>query len=161
MYKRQGYADTAVSPEYSFANPLAIEFGFWGFLIWSFYFLTCFYFCVIEPRVKFFEISWVKFINNVVIIGTCAFTAYLLLANLPWYLPSLEDTSVGTGIFYLIVLAVISGAVYSSTSLKYVRILSLSTTWLFIGLIALMWAGAFLGDNGSVCLLYTSDAADE
>ena len=145
-----GYADTATSPEYSFANPLAIEFGFWGFLIWSFYFLTCFYFCVIEPRVKFFEISWVKFINNVVIIGTCAFTAYLLLANLPWYLPSLGDTSVGTGIFYLIVLAVISGAVYSSTSLKYVRILSLSTTWLFIGLIALMWAGAFLGDKGSI-----------
>ena len=144
-----GYADVATSPEYSFANPLAIEFGFWGFLIWSFYFLTCFYFCVIEPRVKFFEISWVKFINNVVIIGTCAFTAYLLLANLPWYLPELEQSSVGTMAFYLIVLAVISAAVYSSTSLKYVRILSLSTTWLFIGLIALMWAGAFLSGEGT------------
>ncbi|MCZ6912801.1 MAG: BCCT family transporter, partial [Proteobacteria bacterium] len=30
--------------EYSFANPLAIEFGFWGFLVWAFYFLTTFYF---------------------------------------------------------------------------------------------------------------------
>lgn len=145
-----GYADVATSPEYSFANPLAIEFGFWGFLIWSFYFLTCFYFCVIEPRVKFFEIPWVKFINNVVIIGTCAFTAYLLLANLPWYLPELGESDAGEGVFYAIVFAVICASVYSSTNLKYVRILSLSTTWLFIGLIALMWAGAFLGDGGSV-----------
>ena len=29
---------------YSFSNPLAIEFGFWGFLVWGFYFLTTFYF---------------------------------------------------------------------------------------------------------------------
>jgi choline-glycine betaine transporter len=77
-----GYADIKASPEYAFANPLAIEFGYWGFLIWGFYFLTCFYFCVIEPKVKFFEIPWVKFINNVVIIGTCAFTAYLLRSPL-------------------------------------------------------------------------------
>ena len=39
---------------YSFTNPLAIEFGFWGFLVWGFYFLPTFYFCVIEPRVKLF-----------------------------------------------------------------------------------------------------------
>ena len=61
-----GYADIKASPEYAFANPLAIEFGYWGFLIWGFYFLTCFYFCVIEPKVKFFEIAWVKLINNIV-----------------------------------------------------------------------------------------------
>lgn len=79
-----GYADLGASPEYGFTNPLAIEFGFWAFLIWAFYFLTCFYFCVIEPRVKYFEIPVIKFINNIVIIGTCAFTAYLLLTNLPW-----------------------------------------------------------------------------
>ena len=85
------YADLSASPEYGFANPLAIEFGFWAFLIWGFYFLTCFYFAIIEPRVKFFEIPLVKIINNVVIIGTCAFTAYLLLVNLPWYLPQLGD----------------------------------------------------------------------
>ena len=46
-----GYADLVASPEYSFTNALSIEFGFWAFLIWGFYFLTCFYFCVIEPRV--------------------------------------------------------------------------------------------------------------
>jgi glycine betaine transporter len=142
-----GYATDAV---YSFTNPLAIEFGFWAFLIWGFYFLTCFYFCVIEPRVKFFEIPLIKFINNVVIIGTCAFTAYLLLTNLPWYLPQLGDGETIVSSFYLIVFVVIAAAVYSSTSIKYVRILSLASTWLFMGLIALMWAGAFLGEGSSV-----------
>ncbi|MCG7535600.1 BCCT family transporter [Pseudoalteromonas sp. OOF1S-7] len=143
-----GYADIKASPEYAFANPLAIEFGFWGFLIWGFYFLTCFYFCVIEPKVKFFEIPWVKFINNVVIIGTCAFTAYLLLSNLPWYMPSVGDGESIVPTFYLIVFAAICFAVYSSTSLKYVRILSISTTWMFIALIAFMWASAFIfGDS--------------
>ncbi|WP_372760528.1 BCCT family transporter [Pseudoalteromonas sp.] len=143
-----GYADIKASPEYAFANPLAIEFGYWGFLIWGFYFLTCFYFCVIEPKVKFFEIPWVKFINNVVIIGTCAFTAYLLLTNLPWYLPELGDGESVITEFYLIVLAAICLAVYSSTDIKYVRILSISTTWLFIALIAFMWFGAFaVGDS--------------
>ena len=96
-----GYADINASPEYGFTNPLAIEFGFWGFLIWGFYFLTCFYFCVIEPKVKFFEIPLVKLINNVVIIGTCAFTAYLLLSNLPWYLPSMGDGESIIPTFYL------------------------------------------------------------
>ena len=47
------YATAAV---YGFTNPLAIEFGFWGFLIWLFYFVTTFYFCVVEPRLKLFEI---------------------------------------------------------------------------------------------------------
>lgn len=145
-----GYADLATSPEYAFTNPLAIEFGFWAFLIWGFYFLTCFYFCVIEPRVGFFELAPVKLINNVVIIGTCAFTAYLLLTNLPWYVPKMGDGESIIGSFYLIVLVVIAAAVYSSTSIRYVRILSLATTWLFISLILLMWAGAFLSENSGI-----------
>jgi glycine betaine transporter len=153
-----GYADLVSSPEYSFSNPLAIEFGFWAFLIWAFYFLTCFYFCVIEPRVKFFEIPLIKFINNVVIIGTCAFTAYLLLINLPWYLPDLGDGESIVGSFYLIVFLVIAAAVYSSTNIRYVRILSLVSTWLFLGLIALMWAGAFLSDSSSVGEFFTTFA---
>lgn len=145
-----GYADIAANPEYAFTNPIAIEFGYWGFLIWSFYFLTCFYFCVIEPKVKFFEIPIVKFINNVVIIGTCAFTAFLLLSNLPWYLPALGDGQTVIPFFYLVVFAAICFAVYSSTDIKYVRILSISTTWLFIALIGFMWAGAFLGSDSQV-----------
>ncbi|EDM68752.1 putative transporter, BCCT family protein [Moritella sp. PE36] len=153
-----GYANLAASPEYSFSNPLAIEFGFWAFLIWAFYFLTCFYFCVIEPRVKFFEIPLIKFINNLIIIGTCAFTAYLLLTNLPWYLPELGDGETIVGSFYLIVFVVIAAAVYSSTSIRYVRILSLASTWLFLGLIVVMWAGAFLSEGSSVSEFATTFA---
>ena len=144
------YADTATNPEYDFTNPLAIEFGFWGFFIWAFYFLTCFYFCVIEPKVKFFEITWVRVINNVVIIGTCAFTAFLLLKNLPWYLPSLGDGETIVPAFYLIVFAAIAFSVYSSTDIKFVKILSVSTTWLFIALIGFMWGGAFLWGKGEM-----------
>lgn len=151
-----GYADLATSPEYSFTNPLAIEFGFWAFFIWAFYFLTCFYFCVIEPRVKFFEIPLIKFINNLVIIGTCAFTSYLLLSNLPWYLPEMGDGESVVGSFYLIVFAVIAVAVYSSTNIRFVRILSLGSSFLFLGLIALMWSGAFLSESSSVGDFFTT-----
>ena len=153
-----GYADLVASPEYGFSNPLAIEFGFWACLIWAFYFLTCFYFCVIEPRVKYFEIPLIKFINNVVIIGTCAFTAYLLLTNLPWYLPQLGDGESVISSFYLIVFLVIAAAVYSSTSIRYVRYLSLGSTWLFLGLIVIMWSGAFLSDGSSVGEFFTTFA---
>ncbi|MGP9832205.1 BCCT family transporter [Marinobacter sp. NSM] len=143
------YADLSASPEYGFANPLAIEFGFWAFLIWGFYFLTCFYFAIIEPRVKFFEIPVVKIINNVVIIGTCAFTAYLLLVNLPWYLPQLGDGETVMPAFYVIVFVAIALAVYSSSKIKYVRILSVGSSVLFIALIAGMWLRAFALGKGS------------
>lgn len=141
------YANTAESPEYAFTNPLAIEFGFWGFMIWGFYFLTSFYFCVIEPRVGFFEIPWVRLLNNIVIIGTCAFTAYLFLTNLPWYAPQIGDGESITATFYVIVFVVILASVYSSTDIKYVKILSLASTWLFIGLILLMAIAAGIGGS--------------
>ncbi len=140
-----GYAE---DPAYAFANPLAIEFGFWGFLIWAFYFLTAFYFCVIEPRVKFFEIPLVKLVNNVVIIGTCAFTASLFLIYLPGYLPEVGDGESVVGTFYIIVFVVILAAAYSSTDLKYVRILSVGSTFLFLALILGMWAAAGMGVTG-------------
>lgn len=142
-----GYAE---EPAYAFANPLAIEFGFWGFLIWAFYFLTAFYFCVIEPRVKFFEIPLVKLINNVVIIGTCAFTASLFLIYLPGYLPEVGDGESVVTTFYVIVFVVILAAAYSSTDLKYVRILSVGSTFLFLSLILGMWVAAGMGMTGFV-----------
>ncbi len=153
-----GYADLGVSPEYGFTNPLAIEFGFWAFLIWAFYFLTCFYFCVIEPRVKFFEIPLIKFINNLVIIGTCAFTAHLLLTNLPWYLPEMGDGETIVSSFYFLVFVIIAAAVYSSTSIRYVRILSLASTWLFMALILIMWIGAFLSEGSDAGEFFTTIA---
>lgn len=125
---------------YSFANPLAIEFGFWGFLIWAFYFLTTFYFCLIEPKLKLFEIPWVKFVNNFVIIATCAFTGYLFLTYLPGYFPIFDGP-----LKYLTVASVVLCAVLSSTDIRYVKLLSLGSTWLFFALIATMWFVSGMG----------------
>jgi len=74
MFPMTEFPVYATEPAYSFVNPLAFMFGVWGFLIWVFYFLTTFYFCVVEPKLKIFEIPAVKIVNNIVIIGTCAFT---------------------------------------------------------------------------------------
>ena len=149
------YADTGSAPEYGFTNPLALEFGFWGFLIWAFYFLTSFYFCVIEPKVRFFDIPLVKIINNVVIIGTCAFTASLFLVYLPSYIPEIGDGESVVMTFYVIVFCVILAAAYSSTDIKYVKILSVGSTFLFGALIILMWASGSigLGEMGSTMSL--------
>jgi len=128
---------------YQFANPLAVAFGFWGFLIWTFYFLTTFYFCAIEPRLKLFEIPIIKFINNVVIIGTCAFTGFLFLSYLPDYIVGITPT-----VKYCLVATVTLFAVLSSTHVRYVKILSISSTWLFFSLVAFMFftSGADLND---------------
>lgn len=139
------YADTAAEPAYAFTNPLALEFGFWGFLIWGFYFLTTFYFCVIEPKVKFFEIGIVKLINNIVIIGTCAFTGALFLIYLPYYATFVGDGESVITPFYVVVFLVILFAAFSSTDIKYVRILSLGSTALFAALILGMWIFAGMG----------------
>lgn len=134
-----------LSSPYNFTNPFAVEFGFWGFLIWAFYFLTAFYFCVIEPRVKFFEIGIVKFINNLVIITTCAFTGALFLIYLPFYATFLGDGESIIAEFYVIVFLVILAAAFSSTDIKYVRVLSVGSTFLFIALILGMWLNAGMG----------------
>ncbi|MBM7066395.1 BCCT family transporter [Actibacterium sp. 188UL27-1] len=149
------YADTETAPEYGFTNPLAIEFGFWGFLIWAFYFLTSFYFCVVEPRVKFFAIPAVKILNNIVIVGTCAFTASLFLVYLPSYIPEIGDGESVVATFYVIVFCVILAAAYSSTDIKFVKVLSVGSTILFAALIALLWAyaGIGLGEMGGTMSL--------
>ncbi|MCV6593022.1 MAG: BCCT family transporter [Silicimonas sp.] len=142
------YADPENAAVYGFTNPLAIEFGFWGFLIWGFYFLTSFYFCVVEPRVKFFEIPAVKILNNIVIIGTCAFTASLFLVYLPFYIPEIGDGESIVATFYVIVFCVILAAAYSSTDIKFVRILSVGSTFLFLGLILFMFLYSGMGIGG-------------
>jgi choline-glycine betaine transporter len=143
------YADIQKNSEYAFANPLAIEFGFWGFLVWAIYFVTCFYFCAIEPKVKFFEIPLVKWSNNIVIIGTCAFTAHLLFANLSWYLPEIAAGDGFPWYYALIVGATILFSVYSSTDIKFVKILSLSSGGLFFALIIGLGSVALLSDKVS------------
>ena len=139
------YADTAAEPAYAFTNPLALEFGFWGFLIWAFYFLTAFYFCAIEPRVKFFEIPFVRVINNLVIITTCAFTGALFLIYMPYYIPEVGDGETVIPAFYVICFLVILAAAYSSTDIKYVKVLSVTSTFVFFALILGMWANAGMG----------------
>ncbi len=128
---------------YAFANPLAMEFGFWGFLVWGFYFLTTFYFCVVEPKLKLFEIPAIKVTNNAVIIGTCAFTAYLFLSYLPDYVQGISET-----LRYALVALVILLASISSTNIKFVKVLSVSSTWLFFALIAGTWLSSGMGVSG-------------
>jgi len=125
---------------YGFANPLAVEFGFWGFLVWVFYFLTTFYFCIVEPHVNLFEIPFVKILNNAVVIGTSAFTGYLFFRYLPNYIDGLAEP-----MRYGIVALVVLSAVFSSTDVRYVEILSVASTWVFFALIAGMWLAADIG----------------
>ena len=131
---------------YSFSNPLAIEFGFWGFLVWGFYFLTTFYFCILEPKLKLFEIPVIRWTNNIVIIGTCAFTGFLFLTYLPDYIDGISET-----LRYGLVLTVILVAAISSTDIRYVKMLSLSSTWMFFALIFFTWllSGAGIGGLAS------------
>jgi glycine betaine transporter len=135
----------AREPVYAFANPLAIAFGFWGFLVWGFYFLTTFYFLAVEPHLRLFEIPAVKFVNNAIIVGTCAFTAHLLLQNLPFYVPA-----IGNGARYGIVAVTVLLAVLTSTHIRYIRVLSVSSMWLFGGLVGAMWAASDMGARGLV-----------
>jgi choline-glycine betaine transporter len=150
------YADTVTNPTFDFTNPLAIEFGMWGFLIWAFYFLTAFYFCVVEPRVGFFKNPIVKVINNIVIIATCAFTGSLFLQYLPYYMPMVGDGESIIPLFYVMTFLVICAAAYSSTDLKFVKFLSVASSLLFFALILLAWVvggagvGGFLGDLSNI-----------
>jgi choline-glycine betaine transporter len=141
----------AAEAPYQFASPLAIEFGFWGFLVWMFYFLTTFYFCAVEPRLKLFQIPLIKFLNNLVVIATCAFTGFLFLSYLPNYVQGISEP-LRFGLVGLVVLC----AVVSSTDIAFVKVLSVASTWLFFLLITLMWfnagmsLGAFVGVVGEL-----------
>ena len=133
----------ATEQAYAFANPLAIEFGFWGFLVWAFYFLTTFYFCIVEPKLQLFEIPLIKITNNIVIVGTCAFTAFIFLSYLPDYIPGISDL-----FRYSLVAIVVLLAALSSTDIKFVKVLSVSSTWLFFALIAGTWMASGMGISG-------------
>ena len=141
MFPMVDFEIFASEPDYAFANPLALEFGFWGFLVWGFYFLTTFYFCVVEPRLQLFEIPAIKLINNLTIIGTCAFTGYLFLRYLPGYIEGIPDA-----VRYTLVAGTVLVAVISSTQIRFVKVLSLASSGLFFALIA----GSFLASDMGV-----------
>lgn len=134
------YADEAA---YQFTNPLAMTFGAWGFMVWILYFLSTFYFCVIEPRLKLFEIPIIKAVYNIIIIATCAFTGFLFLKYLPDYIVGVSES-----FRYGLVAGVIFLAVLSSTHVRYIRWLSLSSSGLFYALIAFMFIGSGIGVSG-------------
>ena len=98
----------------------------------------------------FFEIPLIKWINNFVIITTCALTGYLFLINLPWYLPMVGDGETVGPIFYAIVLSTIVLATLSSTRMRYVRILSVASVALFSLLTIVMWFYSGMGFGGMV-----------
>ncbi len=143
MFPLIDFQTYATEIDYSFASPLVIEFGFWGGLVWGFYFLTTLYFCAIEPRLKLFEMAPIRWIHNLMVIATCAFTAYLFLAYLPSYIEG-----IGAAATYLLVGSVIVLVVVSSTRLTVLRVLSLSSTGLFFVLIAFAWLGSGVGISG-------------
>jgi choline-glycine betaine transporter len=141
----------ATEEAYSFTNPLAIEFGFWGFLVWAFYFLTTFYFCIVEPKVGLFQLRPIRWINNLVIIATCAFTAYLFLSYAPNYLKGITPLQKYSLVGFIILMAV-----WSSTEIRYLKILSLASSALFLTLNIAMLLGSgasidqYLGTLGNV-----------
>lgn len=147
MFPLIDFQTYATDTDYDFASPLVVEFGFWGGLVWGFYFLTTLYFCAIEPRLKLFEIAPVRWIHNLVVIATCAFTAYLFLAYLPSYIEGISPMAT-----FLLVGTVIVLAVVSSTRLTVLRVLSLSSTGLFLVLIVSAW---LLSDANIYSLLET------
>ena len=143
MFPMVDFEIFASEPDYAFANPLALEFGFWGFLVWGFYFLTTFYFCVVEPRLQLFEIPAIKLINNLTIIGTCAFTGYLFLHYLPGYIEGIPDV-----VRYALVAGTVLVAVISSTQIRFVKVLSLASSGLFFALIAGSFIASGMGVSG-------------
>ena len=118
-------------PAYAFTNPLAIEFGMWGPLVWLMYFLSAFYFVILEPRLQVFKIPAVKWVYNLTVIATCAFTCYLFMQNLPAYVPDMP----GWGIWALATV-VIGVSVYSSADMHFMKWLAILSTWGF-GLLVL------------------------
>ena len=137
MFPLSEFPTYSTEEAYQFTNPLAIEFGFWGGLVWGFYFLTTFYFCVIEPKVKLFQIPAVKVVNNIVVVATCAFTGFLFLSYLPTYVEGISDPA-----RFGLVAAVVMLAIMSSTDIRYIAVLSIASTWLFLLLIAGVMFGA-------------------
>jgi glycine betaine transporter len=98
----------------------------------------------------FFKIPAVKLLNNIVIITTCAFTGALFLIYMPYYIAEVGDGETILPVFYVICFLVILVAAFSSTDIKFVKVLSVASSLLFFGLIGFMWlnAGMSLGEFG-------------
>ncbi len=139
------FATYTSDPAYSFTNPAAIEFGFWGFLVWTFYFITAYYFLRVEPKIKLFEVPFFKYVNNFVTVATCAFTAFLFLGNLPSYIDGITNMQA-----WLLVALVVLAAICTSTEIRFIKVLSVGSSWLFASLIFGLWMDSGMGATGLV-----------
>ena len=125
------YTTPGLHTSYQFTNPLAIEFGFWACLSWLCYFVTTCYFALYEKQLNVFQIPWVKTLNCTLIMLTCAFSAWLLLSSLNFFIPQawlnhfpyLKEATV----FLVILLAVIS-----SIKILYIKWLSVFSLVIFL-----------------------------
>lgn len=113
-------------PAFSFTNALAVEFGMWGPLVWLMYFVATFYFLVLEPRLKLFEIPVIRIVYNLTVIATCSFTCYLFMSNLPTYAPDLPR-----GAIWALVMTVIAAAVISSGDMRVMKWLAILSSYGF------------------------------
>lgn len=129
------YTNSEMHPDYGFTNVLAIEFGFWGCLSWLCYFVSTCYFAIYEPKLKVFQITWVKWLNALLIMLTCAFSAWLLLSYLDFFLPQSTVNYVKESIVVLVIFF----AVISSAKILYIKWLSLFSLAVF-GLL-IIWVG--------------------
>lgn len=71
---------------------------------------------VLEPRLRIFEIALVKWVYNLTVIATCAFTCYLFLTALPSYIEGISMPA-----RWAIVVAVIAASVYSSSNVSFMK----------------------------------------
>jgi glycine betaine transporter len=137
----------AGDPVYAFANPLAVEFGMWGPLVWLMYFVSTFYFVALEPKLQVFQIPVVKWVYNLTVIATCAFTGYLFMVNLPAYAPDMPQWSI-----WALVVVVVLISVHSSAHLAFMKWLAILSTWGFgmlaftaLAVVAYVYSGVGLG----------------
>jgi choline-glycine betaine transporter len=120
----------------------------WGPLVWLMYFLATFYFLVLEPRLKVFEIPVVKWVYNLTIIATCAFTCYLFMVNLPSYAPDLPRWAI-----WALAVGVIAFSVVSSADMYIMKWLAIVSTYGFgmlaftaLAVVAFAYADIGLGE---------------
>jgi glycine betaine transporter len=127
------------SPEYLRINPLSIEVGYWGGLVWIFYFITTFYFAYLEPVVKILEHRLVRVLVLFMMFLTPAFTAKIFADFFIYYVPSFylehypELFTHNKIILYSIFLIII--AAISAMSFRFIKFLSLTSIILFCFLI--------------------------
>jgi len=116
------YQQYTQDQSYHFTNPLSIEMGFWGITAWALYFVSSLYFLTLEPKLKLFQITWVKRLSACVVIATCAFTLSLFIDLMPFYLP--ESVKNGTWELTILISLVIVCSLMISIRTKLMTMLS-------------------------------------